>query len=245
MTLNFTRVIPETGPRPAPASMEEMVRSARWAAALPPDALEHVLGSMQEQRVPAGGVIARAGHVVEHWAGLIEGFAKMSVGASDGRVSTLTGVSAGVWWGEGSLFKRELRRYDVLALRPTRVALMPRRTFEWLRETSIPFNHYLQELLSARLSLFIGALEQERLLDTDARVAHCLARLFDETLYPQAPRFLEIDQSELGLLANVSRQRVNVALHRLQGCGLVRIERRGLRVLDPGGLRDYRAPEAD
>jgi hypothetical protein len=116
------------------------------------------------------------------------------------------------------------------------VALMPRRTFEWLRGTSVPFNHYLQDLLNARLSLFIGALAHERLLDTDARVANCLASLFNPDLYPDAPRFLEVGQVEIGLLANVSRQRVNVALQRLQALQLIRLEKRGLTVLDLGGL---------
>ena len=81
----------------------------------------------------------------------------------------------------------------------------------------------------------------ERLLDTDARVANCLASLFNPDLYPDAPRFLEVGQVEIGLLANVSRQRVNVALQRLQALQLIRLEKRGLTVLDLGGLVNYKA----
>ena len=217
-----------------------MVRRSRWAAKLTPLDLEHVVGSMQERQFAPAACIARAGEPVEHWMALIEGFAKMSVASEDGRISTLTGVSAGMWFGEGSLFKHEARRYDVFALRPARVAFMPRRTFEWLRESSVPFNHYLQDLLNARLSLFIGALERERLLDTDARIANCLASLFNPDLYLDAPRSLEVGQTEIGLLANVSRQRVNVALQRLQALGLIRLERRRLTVLDLRGLRNHR-----
>ena len=109
--------------------------------------------------------------------------------------------------------------------------------FQWLRDTSIPFNHYLQDLLNARLCLFIGTLSDDRLLDTDARVAQGLASLFHEDLYPQARRQLRIDQTEVGLLANVSRQRAHVALHRLQDQQLIRLERCGLTVLDVEGLR--------
>lgn len=239
MRHELLQVIPDA-PQAVPC-LEAMVRRSRWAARLSSSDLEHVLGGMQERRFARGACIAGAGQQVEHWMALIDGFAKMSVASEGGRVSTLTGVSAGVWFGEGSLIKREARRYDVFALRPTRVALMPRRTFEWLRETSIAFNHYLQELLNARLSLFIGALAHERLLDTDARVAHCLASLFNPELYPDAPRHLQVGQTEVGLLANVSRQRVNVALQRLQALGLIRLERRGLTVLDLPGLDGFRA----
>lgn len=216
-----------------------MVRSSPWALALSPAELDVVLANVIQRDVPAAQFIARSGDVVEHWMGLVDGYAKMSVSSQDGRLSTLTGVGPGVWFGEGSLFKHEKRRYDVVALRASRVALLPRETFEWLRRTSFPFNHYLQDLLNARLSLFIGTLEHDRLVDTDARVAHGLASLFHADLYPTMPRRVQLGQREIGLLANVSRQRVNVALHRLQELGLVRIEKGGVVVLDVEGLKDF------
>ena len=110
-----------------------------------------------------------------------------------------------MWFGEGSLIKHESRRYDVLALRQSRAVFIPRDTFLRLRDHSIPFNHDLQDLMNARLSLFIGTLAHDRLLDTDARVAYSIGSLFDEALYPQTDRHVQIDQSEVGLLANVSR----------------------------------------
>lgn len=238
MGRNFARVIPDNpATPPAFLTLEDMVQRSAWAAGLDPSALDHVLGSMQERHVPAGGFMAQAGDPVEHWSGVIGGFVKMSVTTADGRISTLTGAPAGSWFGEGSLLKHEARRYDVVALRSARVALMPRRTFEWLRQTCIPFNHYLQDLLNARLGQFVGMLKSQRLQDPDARVAHCLAGLFDTRLCPRAPCFLEINQEEVGLLANISRQRANVALQRLQALQLIRIEWGGLTALDPAGLQ--------
>ena len=38
----------------------------------------------------------------------------------------MAGLTAGAWFGEGSMLKSELRRYDVVALRDTRLALMDR-----------------------------------------------------------------------------------------------------------------------
>jgi CRP-like cAMP-binding protein len=66
----------------------------------------------------------------------------MNTGA-DGRTSTFTGVPAGGWFGEGSLLKTEARRYDVVALRASRIAWVPRRMFEWLLNTSLPFNRFV------------------------------------------------------------------------------------------------------
>ncbi|MBL8302200.1 MAG: Crp/Fnr family transcriptional regulator [Ideonella sp.] len=214
-----------------------LVQQARWARGLTREQLDEVLAHTEERSYAAGDCALHAGEPVAHWTGVVEGFAKMSVASAQGRASTLTGVSAGVWFGEGSLMKREARRYDVVALRPLRLALVPRSVFEWLRDTSIPFNHSLQDLLNARLSLFIGMLSEDRLLDTDARVAHGLASLFHDDLYPNASPHVQLNQGEVGLLANVSRQRANVALRRLQAHALIRIGRQGLTVLDIDGLR--------
>lgn len=223
---------------------EELVRQSHWARSLTPDQLDTVLAQVEERCFAAGDCALHAGERVAHWTGVAEGFAKMSVASAQGRASTLTGVCTGVWFGEGSLMKGEPRRYDVYALRPLRLALVPRHIFQWLRDTSIPFNHSLQDLLNARLSLFIGMLSEDRLLDTDARVAYGLASLFHDDLYPNASRHVQINQGEVGLLANVSRQRANVALRRLQDLALIRISRQGLTVLDIDGLRRVAAGQS-
>jgi CRP/FNR family transcriptional regulator, cyclic AMP receptor protein len=220
-----------------------MLAASTWGRVLTQAELDRVISESFEREVPAGGYASRMGQRVEHWTGVIEGVLKMSVTSAGGKVSTLTGINAGGWYGEGSLLKREPRRYDVVALRPSRLALVPHATFEWLRASSLPFNHYLQQLMNARLSVFIGMLEYDRLLSTDARVARCLATLFNTDLYPQPRAFVDLRQQEIALLSGISRQRVNVALRALQASGLIRVEPRGLTVLDLDGLRNFAGVE--
>ena len=168
--------------------------------------------------------------------GIVDGLGKMASHWTTGKTTSLTGISSGGWFGEGSLLKEEMRRYDVMALRETRVALMNRSTFLWLMDHSIPFNRYLIAQLNERLGQFIGMMENERLLDTDARIARCLAALFNPVLYPGTNRLLRISQEELGYLAGVSRQRANQGLKTLEDAGLVRSEYGGINVLDLEGL---------
>lgn len=81
-------------------------------------------------------------------------------------------------------------------------------------------------------------IENERMLDTDARIARGLAALFNPVLYPGTNRLLQISHvQELGYLAGVSRQRANQALKVLEDAGLVRSEYGGINVLDLEGLR--------
>jgi len=225
-------------------SLLDSLRRSSWGRVLTPAELDRVCAEASERKVEAGGYVARMGEPMDYWAGVIEGLLKLTVTAPDGKESTLAGVRAGGWFGEGSLIKREARRYDVVALRPTRVALVPYTTFERLRTTSLPFNHHLQDLMNARLSLFIGMLEYDRVLNTDARVARCLATLFNTDLYPEPQPYVDLHQSEIALLAGMSRQRANVALKTLQGCGLLRVEPRGVTVLNLEGLRSFAGNES-
>ena len=90
-----------------------------------------------------------------------------------------------------------------------------------------------------RLGQFIGMVENERMLDPDARIARCLAALFNPVLYPGTNRLLRISQEELGYLAGVSRQRANQGLKVLEDAGLLRSEYGGINVLDVDGLGRY------
>ena len=172
---------------------------------------------------------------------VIDGLVKINVVSAGGKTATFTGVGAGGWFGEGSILKDEPRKYDVVALRDTRIAWMPRRTFEHLMDISISFNRFLLTQLNERLGQFIGMVEYERLLEPDARVARCLAELFNPHLYPGNRGELEISQEEIGYLSGVSRQRVNQALKGLAAAGLLRIEYGRVVVLDLPGLRNFGA----
>lgn len=219
--------------------LESMLRDSLWAATLRPDELDWVLAHAYDRWIPVGGYAVRRGEPADCWIGVIDGLVKMSVSQPDGRESTFTGVTRGGWAGEGTLLKPGNWRYDGVAVRDTHLACVPRHVFEHLVATSLPFNRFLLAHLNARLSLFIGLVEYDRLLGPDARVARCLASLFDPDLYPQADLVVQLSQEEIGLLAAVSRQRTNKALHALERAGLLRVAFGSVTVLDLAGLRAY------
>lgn len=221
------------------ANLDEMLRATRWAAVLTPAELSRVVTETIEQSCPAGAFVCRKGEPADAWLGVIEGLIKINAVSADGRSVTFTGMPEGSWFGEGSLLKTEPRRYDAVALRDSRIARMPRATFEWLLGASIPFNRFLLVQLNERLGQFIGMVEHDRLLDTDARVARYLAELFNPILYPGYSRQLRISQEELGYLTGMSRQRVNQALQALDREHLLRVGYAGIEILDVEGLRRF------
>jgi len=213
--------------------------AAAWFRVLNDEQRSRVERDVAVQPVPAGTIIERKGELAQVWIGVLAGLVKVSVGNAEGKVASLTGVPAGGWIGEGSLLKREVRKYDVVALRDSVVARLPAATFDWLLDTSIPFNRYLLHQLNERVAQFIGKAEYDRLLDPDARVARCLAELFNPLLYPGMGMRLAITQEEVGYLARVSRQRANQALGKLEEAGLLKVEYGAVRVLDLEGLKGY------
>ena len=162
---------------------------------------------------------------------MLDGLLKMSNDSSLGFAVTFTGVPPGGWFGEGTVLKREVYRYNIEPLRRSVVAGIDIDTFHWLLERSIPFNRYVMNQLNERLGRFIAAREIDRLNDPDTRVARNLAALFHPVLYPGVGTLLRITQQEL-LPVGLSRQRVNEALKALQDQGPIRIEYGGVRVLD-------------
>ena len=229
-----------SGQRPAdPANARTLLREMRWARELPAAEFERVVEGTLERSVPAGGFLCRKGEPVRHWYGVIDGLAKMSSDWITGKTASFTGIASGGWFGEGSMLKDEPRRYDVIALRDSRVACMRRETFHWLLDHNIAFNRHIISMINERLGLFIGLLESERLLDTDARVARCLATLFNPVLYPGLGRQLQVSQEEIGYLTGVSRQRVNRSLKVLQFAGYLRVDYGSITILDLPGLRRF------
>jgi CRP/FNR family transcriptional regulator, cyclic AMP receptor protein len=218
---------------------DQLLASTTWAHTLNPRERERVRADLTVRSFEFGALIVSKGTAVEHWIGVAHGLVKINSVSREGKTVTFTGVPAGGWLGEGSLLKPEPRKYDVVALRESTIVFMPRRTFRHLLDTNIAFNQFLLRQLNERLGQFIAMVEYYRLLGPDARVARCMAELFNPVLYPGENRRLEISQEEIGYLAGISRQRANQALQRLAANRLLRIEYGAVEIIDRPGLRTF------
>jgi CRP-like cAMP-binding protein len=220
-------------------SLSRLLDDSPWARMLTPAQRARIDESANVRRIPAGGYLCRKGERVDHWIGVVEGLVKMSNVSADGKPTTFTGIRDGGWFGEGSLLKDEPRRYDIVALRDTTAAYIPRATFMSLLDESVAFNRFLLVQLNERLAQFIAMVEHDRLLGPDARLARAIAGLFNPLLYPDIGPTLPLSQEEIGQLIGVSRQRANQALKHLQEAGLIDIEYGRVRVRSLDGLRRY------
>ncbi len=218
---------------------EHLKRIAAWSRELNEREIEIARAGIVEKSYRANEFIFMRGDQFEYWTGVVTGLARMGIVSRGGKSASFAGLTAGAWFGEGTLLKDEPRRYDVVALRDTRIAMMDRNTFHWLFENSVGFNRFLVRQLNERLGQFIGLLEYGRTLDATARLARSIASLFNPILYPDFTRHLEITQEEIGALSGMSRQNANQCLKRLEKEGLLRLEYGGVTIDDPEKLRRY------
>ncbi len=218
---------------------QSLHEAAAWFQLLSPEQQLRVIQDTTVSSYLAGAMVELKGEQADTWLGVKSGLLKISVGTPDGKLASLTGVPAGGWVGEGSLLKNEKRKFDVVALRDSVILRLSAATFNWLLDSSIPFNRYLLHQLNERVGQFIGKAEHDRLLAPDARVARCLAELFNPLLYPCNDMRLDITQEEIGYLARMSRQRTNQALRVLETADMLQIEYGAVKVLDLDGLKNY------
>lgn len=194
---------------------------------------------MVERAIPKGGYLCHVGDRLDCWVGLTEGLLKLSIVTRDGKSMTFAGIATGGWFGEGSLLKNEARRYDVIALRPSKLVMMERATFLWLFENSVGLNRYLVRHFNERLSQFMAQVQFDRTLNATERLARNIAWLFNPVFYPRVKTHIPITQEEVADLCGLSRQSVNQTIRLLEGAGLIRLENGGITVVNLAGLEQF------
>lgn len=212
---------------------------AAWSKDLLPEEIDRARRGIVERTYGKGAYVCHQGDRFDSWAGMISGLVKLSTVSDNGKQVSLAGLAAGAWFGEGSILKSEPRRYDLVALRETRLALMDVATFNWLLEHSVGFNRYLVHQFNERLGQFIGQVENDRMLDATGRVARALASIFNPRLNPGVGKHIAITQEEIGLLSGLSRQVTNQSLKVLENAGVLQAERGGIVIRDWSDLLKY------
>jgi len=220
-------------------SLDDLLAASKWAGALSAEQLQRARTAIFVRELQPGNYVCRKDDPSDVWVGVIDGLVKAENLSDTGKSVTFATFPANSWFGEGSILKREARKYNVVAVRDSRVALMPAVAFFRLLDTSIPFNRFILTQLNERLAQFIGAFEHDRLDEPEARVAHTIVDMLHPYLYPDRERRIEISNEELGHLVGASRQSVNRALHALEKSGLIKIAYRVITVLDIEGLRGF------
>lgn len=218
---------------------ERLREIAFWSAELTDEEIERTRRGVTEKAFAKGAYICHKGDKLDPWIGVISGLVRIGTISQKGKSVTIAGMRAGIWFGEGSVLKKEPRQYDIVALRDAKLAMMGSATFFWLFENSVGFNRFLVKQFNERIGQFIALVEFDRSLDATGKVARNIAWLCNPVLVPKADNHLDITQEEIGLISGVSRQAVNGALQLLEQKKLLRVGHGGITILDLAALSRY------
>jgi len=221
------------------SSLVDFLSRSPWYPNLSGEQKARVRSDCFDRSYHAGSTVCHRGDPADHWLAVVDGIIKVDTASSAGRTVTFAGVPAGSWFGEGAVLKEEPRPYSVVAVRDSRLAFVPRSTFLWLLDHSSQFSRYVIDQLNARCGYYVGLVHNLRLHEASARVAFCLAEMFNQQLYPATDRILGLSQEEIGRLSGLSRQNTNRALRDLADAKLIAVEYGAIQIMDLGALRRF------
>jgi CRP/FNR family cyclic AMP-dependent transcriptional regulator len=224
------------GPMPHPfaAPTHRFMHALPWFRSLCGEEQQQLLDSMPTREGSKGEVILPSGEPMEGWWAVLSGLVMLRSTTPQRRSSAFIGVPEGEWFGEGTALKEESRRYEVVALRPTKLLCLPLPQMKQLRETSLSFNHFLTNHLNMRLGQAMTLIEVGRIHSAEFRVAQLLSPLFWRDA-----RNINLTQEEIGYLSGLSRQTVNRVLQSLEKQGIVSTSVGKVFIRDAHGLNFY------
>ena len=167
------------------------------------------------------------------------GMVRLSVTSEYGREAVLGLVPPGNWFGEASLFTKEPRGNDAIAVVDSEILLVPAEIFHRLVDSRADFLRQFLVMMGQRYKTALKRLDDTALHPLSARLARLLGEMYRNAIVdgtnPSAV-VLKFSQEEAAHMLGVSRQSVNRVIKHWESLGLVATGYRRLTILRPESL---------
>jgi CRP/FNR family transcriptional regulator, cyclic AMP receptor protein len=217
-----------------------VLNSSEWFAALEPSFQRAVLTSSHVRVLAAGEPVFHRGDPSDGIYCVLSGAVRFSVVAPSGRESMVALVEAPEWFGEIALFDGGGRTHDAWAEVTSTLLHLPLRHLTRMLASDPGAWQHLGRLLVRKLRVALALLEDMALEPPKVRLARCLINLLEGYGRRKAtPTYrVRVSQERLGMMLSLSRQTVNELLQQMEHASIIQCERGGVRILDPGLLRE-------
>lgn len=209
-------------------------RRTGWLAEAPPAFREAVLARCDRITVPAGQAVYHFGDDVGGIFGVADGFLQVHGRSLSDTPTVIFIAGPGFWTGEFATATGRPRIISLVAHTDVALYRLPRAEFLRIAAADPLAWHQLAVLSTRNTAIALDLIVMLRRGDPVERLAHALYILLREV--PPPARLVQVNQTDLGAVARMSRTSVNTALQVLEGRGLLRTVYRGIEVLDPGAL---------
>jgi CRP/FNR family transcriptional regulator, cyclic AMP receptor protein len=209
-------------------------------ASISPALADRIISSCSVRDLPTG---TRLQHVADDaggmW-GLAEGALSVEIapGTRDPQMSYL--LLPPVWFAEGSIINDAPRMVGFSTIRRSSLLHLPaQRFFSILREEPILWR-WLAKVQNLNFQRAMGMVDALMVRTSEARIAAVLRQLGGRLgQNASAPRILDITQSELADIANVSRSVLSPVLKKLASKGFIELGHSTITIADPAALSSF------
>jgi CRP/FNR family transcriptional regulator, cyclic AMP receptor protein len=223
-----------------------VLKSSEWFAALEPAFQQAVLASSRVRVLAAGNAVFHRGDPSDGIYCVLSGAIRFGAVTPSGRESMVGLVEAPEWFGEIALFDGGVRTHDAWADVTSTVLHVPLRHLTRMLASDPGAWQHVGRLVVRKLRIALALLEDLALEPPRVRLARCLINLFEGYGGRKAepPYRVRVSQERLGMMLSLSRQTVNELLRQMDQESIIQCERGGVRILDPGRLREAARPSA-
>ena len=221
-------------------SLSALMPPGTLFAACRADELADLLSLASQQVMKKNQTLLRQGDPGDALMILLTGQAKVLLVASNGREITLDYADAGAVLGEIAVLDGGERTASVIAVTDGTYLRLTRAAFEAFVERQPGMAWRLMRGLAKRLRQTDEMIESDRAYASGPRLARYIQRLTLSDGNDGRLR-LDLNQSELGSFAGMSREHINRQLSAWEGCGIIALEQGRIRVLDSSVLLDIAA----
>ncbi len=206
-------------------------------AACRQDELNDLLSLASRHEMKKGQTLMLQGDPGDFLVILLTGQARVTMVAANGREITLDYADAGAVLGEIAVLDGGERSASVIALQTGGYLRLTRAAFEAFVERQPGMAWRLMRELARRIRQTNATIESDRAFASGPRLARYLQRLMIGGGSDGRLR-LDLNQSELGNFAGMSREHINRQLSAWVDCGVIALEQGRIRILDSAFLAD-------
>lgn len=226
-------------PRTETRVNSEAVNTAPLFETLDEETTKALRAAMVEVRMRRGEMLFDEGDAGDRVYVIAEGKIKLAHTAADGRETIIAVLGPGEMLGELSLFDPGPRAASATAIAPSRLLELRHADLAGFLDGRPALSAQLLQGLARRLRRTNAALADLVFSDVPGRVAKALLDLASRfgTPVDEGVRVVhDLTQEELAQLVGASRETVNKALAEFGNRGWIRLEGRGVVILDQGRL---------
>lgn len=220
---------------------QNLLLSGSWFKSLPDSLQNELLDAAGVVHLKSGQLLFAQGDSAQGLYAVISGAISIGRQREDGKEALLTLLESPNWFGEITLFDRMDRTHNAFAVADSVLIHISGEKLDQILEDEPRYWQNFGQLLTSKMRMMMNQAEDLALRTTAQRLAKRLvsfAESFDSH-QDRSRRVIQIQQEQLALMLNITRQTTNQMLKDLERQALIKLVYGAIEIIDLEGLRNF------